>query len=170
MRYLFGMLVCFLLATSAVAGEFTLSSPAFKDKSRIPVLFTCDGDNISPPLDWKNPPAGTQSFVLDFEAVNWVTMNIYLWVVYNIPGDVRGFSQDIYELPKGALVGTNFYDQNKYRGPCPPDTEPHEYVFKLYALDTVLYPVEDEIDPDKLKQMIKNHILGSATLSIFFSH
>lgn len=170
MRKLLSLVLGLVLTASAAAENFTLVSPAFKDKGRIPVLYTCNGDNISPPLVWDHAPAETQSFVLIFSAPNWINSEIYLWVLYNLPAKVKGLAQDVYELPRGTLTGTNFYDETKYRGPCPPNTREHEYVFTLYALDVKLEPIEDEIDPEKLLRIIKPHILKQVKLTGYFSH
>ena len=170
MRYLVAVVLWLILAATAMAGEFSIISAAYKDQGEIPVLYTCDGDNISPPLDWSGAPDNTQSYVLIFKGIKWINSDVYLWVLYNIPKSVKGLDEDIYQLPKGTLVGTNFYDQNKYRGPCPPDTRKHEYVYTLYALDTVLYPIDDDIDPDKLVRIMKPHILKQTTLTGFYNH
>jgi hypothetical protein len=97
-------------------------------------------------------------------------MKVYLWVVYNIPGTVSSLADGANPLPQGALIGTNFFDQASYRGPCAPDTQLHNYVFTLYALDQVFYPIEDEIDPDKLLILMQPHILGQAQLTGLYSH
>lgn len=170
MRTLLALMLCIFLSNSALAGDFFIKSSAFKDQARIPILYTCDGENISPPLSWGNAPANTQSFVLIFRGLHWINSDIYLWVLYNIPNDVKGLEEDVYELPKKAMVGTNFYDENKYRGPCPPDTREHEYSFTLYALDAMLYPIDDEIDPDVLMKIIQSHVIKETTLTGSYKH
>ena len=171
MRYLFSLLLALTLSTTAFAGEFYINSPAFHDKQRIPVLYTCNGKNLSPPLSWGNAPANTKSFVLILSAPHWITMEVYLWLLYNIPAEVKGLNQggEPY-LPHGTMVGTNYYEEEGYSGPCPPDANLHRYVFTLYALDTVLSPIEDHIEPEKLLTIIKPHILKQATWAGVFSH
>lgn len=170
MRIVFSILIGLIWVVSAWAAEFTIKSSAYHNNSRIPTIYTCNGDNISPPLTWENAPPNTQSFVLIFSAPQWINSEAYLWVVYNIPSSVKSLGQDIETLPEGALSITNYYDQITYRGPCPPDARLHNYVFRLYALDTVLSPVSDDIEPSKFIRKFKPHILKEATLVGFFSH
>lgn len=171
MRSLIIIILGLTVATLALADDFTLKSPAFHDNERIPVLYTCNGKNISPPLSWDNIPANTKSFVLILKTPDWTPAKIYLWTIYNIPGDVKALGPGADQnLPDGTLVGMNFYYEANYTGPCPPDNLLHHYVFTLYALDTILYPIEDNIDPDDLLDIIKPHILKQTELKAVFSH
>ncbi|HTM63420.1 MAG TPA: YbhB/YbcL family Raf kinase inhibitor-like protein [Gammaproteobacteria bacterium] len=139
---------------------FTLKSSAFADGGMIPSKYTCDGDNISPPVSWINPPSGTHTYALivddpDAPAGVWDH-----WLLFNIP-------ERTHELPEDfiagdiILCGLNSWGDSSYGGPCPPDGE-HRYFFKLYALDTKL----DLVNPDKaaLEDAMRGHILASATL------
>ncbi len=118
-----------------------LTSSAFADGSPIPSKYTCDGNDVSPPLKWSGVPQGTKSLALicddpDAPAGIWVH-----WVMYNIPATTT-------ELPEGvpasdavlgsARQGVNDFRRIGYGGPCPPRGNPHRYYFKLYALDTEL--------------------------------
>jgi Raf kinase inhibitor-like YbhB/YbcL family protein len=170
MKYITSLILSFLLASTALAGDFYLKSSAFEDHKRIPSLYTCEGKNISPPLNWGNAPANTKSFALIFETPDWGSMKVYLWVLYNIPATVKSLPEDLTSLPEGTLIGTNYYDETNYRGPCAPDTQLHNYLFTLYALDKVFYPIESEIDPDKLLIIMQTHILGKTQLLGQFSH
>lgn len=119
-----------------------LSSPAFADGRAIPVLFTCDGKDVSPPLKWSAPPAGTRSLVLiadDPDApdpaapqMTWVH-----WMLYNLPPAAEGLPEAVTsaKLPPGTLEGLNDWKRTGYGGPCPPIGR-HRYYFRLYALDT----------------------------------
>ena len=113
--------------------SMTLTSPAFADGEAIPTRFTCDGENVSPPLAWGDVQGGTQAFVLtvrDPDAGGFVH-----WILGNIPGDVR-------ELPEGqgdamGTPGTTSFGSAGWGGPCPPSGE-HRYVFTLVALSAPL--------------------------------
>jgi Raf kinase inhibitor-like YbhB/YbcL family protein len=110
-----------------------LSSPAFTDGGVIPPRFTCDGQDVSPPLAWTEVPDGTAAFaltVLDPDARGFVH-----WLLSNIPGDVRELSEG-----KGGDSGTpgrTGFGRSGWGGPCPPSGQ-HRYVFTLYALSAPL--------------------------------
>jgi Raf kinase inhibitor-like YbhB/YbcL family protein len=118
-----------------------LQSPAFSDGFLIPVEYTADGANVSPPLRWADPPEGTRSFALvcddpDAPRGTWVH-----WVIYNIPADARELPPDVrpeFTLPNGARQGMNDFGRIGYGGPSPPPGPAHRYFFKLYALDAPL--------------------------------
>src|SRR6476661_3758192 len=118
----------------------TLESSAFRANDEIPRKYTCEGDDVSPPLAWSGAPAGTKSFALivdDPDApdpaapqMTWVH-----WVVYNIPAGATELKAGVKpaELPKGALPALNDWKRVRYGGPCPPIGR-HRYIHKLYAL------------------------------------
>lgn len=149
--------------------KLTLESSAFKNGASIPRLYTCEGDDISPPLIWSQLPPETKSLVLivdDPDApdpaapkMTWVH-----WLLYNIPSDSSGLAQDISasNLPAGTQQGLNDWQRLGYGGPCPPIGR-HHYFFKLYALDCVL---ADLITPTKtkLEASMQGHILEHAEL------
>lgn len=123
---------------------FLLTSPAFEHMGEIPVQYTCNGADISPPLVWQGQPENTRSLVLivddpdapDPAAPRMVWVH---WVLYNLPPHTTRLDEgrQASNLPTGALQGVNDWKQVGYRGPCPPLGR-HRYFFKLYALDTVL--------------------------------
>jgi Raf kinase inhibitor-like YbhB/YbcL family protein len=146
-----------------------ISSPAFDEGGDIPVRFTCEGEDLSPPLAWEGVPADTRSLVLLVEdpdapdpaapRMTWVH-----WVVYNLPPDSRGLPEDASRigLPGPAAEGTNDWKRTRYGGPCPPIGE-HRYFHKLYALDSELTGPSKPSRPDVLAAM-QGHILAEATL------
>lgn len=150
--------------------DFSLTSSAFEHEGTIPTKYSCDGDDISPPLIWTDPPEGTESFALiaddpDAPVGVWVH-----WVLYNIPADVRELPEGVpaqAELDDGSLHGRNGWGRNDYGGPCPPGGT-HRYFFKLYALDTTL-----DLGPGARKKKLLNamdgHILAQAELMGTFS-
>jgi Raf kinase inhibitor-like YbhB/YbcL family protein len=149
--------------------SFEIVSTAFAADGPIPARYTCEGDEMSPPLAWTGAPAGTRSFVLivdDPDApdpaaprMTWVH-----WVLYDIPATTTGLPEDAdpAELPAGARDGVNDWGRNGYGGPCPPIGR-HRYFHKLYALDTVL---GDLGRPRKasLEKAMKGHVLAEAVL------
>jgi len=154
-------------ALTAAPAALPLSSPAFEPGQPIPSRYTCQGEDISPPLEWQAPPPGTQSFALimddpDAPGAVWVH-----WVVYNLPPGARGLpeaaagSQTSTGLPEGAVTGTNSWRRAGYGGPCPPSGE-HRYFFRLYALDTTLD--QQPLDKQALLKAIDGHILGQGEL------
>ncbi|HEB97515.1 MAG TPA: YbhB/YbcL family Raf kinase inhibitor-like protein [Sedimenticola thiotaurini] len=149
--------------------SLTLRSPAFAAGEPIPQRYTCEGDDISPPLEWSGVPAGTRSLALvvdDPDApdpaaprMTWVH-----WLVYDLPPDSGGLQESVAEreFPPGTRLGRNDFRRTRYGGPCPP-IGTHRYFFKLYALDTVL---PDLAEPDKaaLLRAMEGHVLERAEL------
>ncbi|TAJ25997.1 MAG: YbhB/YbcL family Raf kinase inhibitor-like protein [Nitrospirae bacterium] len=121
---------------------FELTSTAFKEGELIPKKYTCEGQDVSPPLRWGPPPQGTRNFALiaddpDAPVGTWVH-----WVVFNIPSDERELLEGMpakEALPKRARQGQNDFNRIGYGGPCPPPGKPRRYFFKLYALDITLF-------------------------------
>jgi Raf kinase inhibitor-like YbhB/YbcL family protein len=138
---------------------------AFAPEEPIPVKYTCDGEDISPPLAWENAPASTQSFALiaddpDAPRGTWVH-----WVLYNLPAETRTRSEAIppdAELSDGSRHGHNSWGRSGYGGPCPPSGT-HRYFFKLYALDTTLN-LEAGANKEQLLQAMEGHVLSQAEL------
>jgi Raf kinase inhibitor-like YbhB/YbcL family protein len=137
--------------TTLPASEFTLSSPDLQggtfDNKFVLNGFGCKGENVSPTLIWRNPPAGTKSFALQVHDPDAPTgSGFWHWAVYNIPPTTVILSQGVgnraERLPAGAFGGnTDFMDtgatggNGNYGGPCPPEGDrPHRYVFTVYAL------------------------------------
>lgn len=143
------------------ASAFTLESPAFKLNTMIPVQYTCNGTDKSPPLTWHNAPAKTQSFVLivqDPDAPNGIWTH---WILFNIPSTVTKLDTGAM-LPDGAANGKNSWDNLDYHGPCPP-LGAHRYIFKLYAMDNILSE-ENGANADRVLSAMTGHVLDSAEL------
>lgn len=153
-----------LLLTMGITNTMALeiSSSAFNHGGNIPKIYTCDGQNISPPLAWKDIPSNTQSFVLIMDDPDAPGGTWNHWIIYNIPSKVNGLQEGVAKLPEGALLGKNSWNKSTYGGPCPPDRE-HRYFFKLYALDTVL-PNQSSLDSKQIEQALKDHVLASTEL------
>lgn len=147
------------------AMAFELTSSAFAAGEAIPRKYTCDGDDISPPLAWGDPPAGTQSFALisddpDAPVGTWVH-----WVLFNLPADARALPEAVpadADLADGSRHGNSSWRRPGYGGPCPPSGT-HRYFFKLYALDTVL-DLKAGASKDELLKAMEVHVLAEAEL------
>ena len=147
----------------------SLTSSAFVDGGEIPVKYTCQGDDVSPPVAWQGVPNGTLSLVLilddpdapdpDAPVRTWVH-----WVVFNLPPGNGSLPEDVESrgYPQGCKVGINDWGRADYGGPCPPIGR-HRYFHKLYALDVVL----GDLDAAKLSEVrsaMKGHILAEAQI------
>jgi Raf kinase inhibitor-like YbhB/YbcL family protein len=145
-----------------------LSSSAFGDGGAIPLKYTCDGANVSPPLAWGEPPAGTKSLALIVEDPDAVAVAKKVWdhwVLYDLSAETTSLPEGIpagAELANGARQGRGSSGIG-YRGPCPPRAMPHHYHFKLYALDapTGLGPGATK---DQVLAAITGHVLGQGEL------
>lgn len=147
--------------------DMVLSSSAFAHNGSIPKLYTCQGEDVSPPLAWGNVPAGAKSLVLivdDPDApdpaaprTTWVH-----WVLYNLPASTAGLPEAVKTLPSGTREGLNDWTRSGYGGPCPP-IGCHRYFHKLYALDVVL---PDLNTPTKktLEHAMTGHILAEVQM------
>ena len=147
----------------------SLSSPAFAPGGEIPALFTCEGRDLSPALDWTGVPETAKSLVLivdDPDApdpaaprTTWVH-----WVLYNLPPTARGLPQGVAPaaLPAGTKQGTNDWKRPGYGGPCPPIGR-HRYFHKLYALDVVL-PDLGTAAKVRVEAAMKGHVIAHAEL------
>ncbi len=143
-----------------------LLSPVFQHEQPIPSKYTCDGNNINPPLRFSDVPQGARSLVLIIDDPDVPTSiradgNWDHWLVWNIPNETEEIAEN--SVPQGAVVGKNTSGHNAYGGPCPPDRE-HRYFFKLFALDTVLDLPEDATTKSNLLMAMGNHILAQAEL------
>ena len=150
------------------AGSITITSAVFENEGEIPSKYTCDGEDISPPLEWADVPEEAKSLALicddpDAPKKTWVH-----WVAYNIPVDSEGLPEAVpagEELEAGGLQGANSWpegDNVRYGGPCPPSGT-HRYFFKLYALDTEL-DLEAGATKEELLAAMEGHVLDSGQI------
>ena len=145
--------------------EINITSTAFEEGGMIPAKYTCDQEDVSPPLAWDSVPEGTKSLALicddpDAPMGTWIH-----WVLFNIPAGVSELSENVppeRELDSGGKQGMNDFGRIGYGGPCPPGGT-HRYYFKLYALD-----IEIDLNPGATKEQLlkamENHILAEAQL------
>lgn len=156
-----------LLLFSAQAFAFQLETAAFKDKEKIPAKYTCDGENVSPPLVWTELPKGTQSLALiaddpDAAAGTWVH-----WVLYDIPASVTHLAEGIPNtetLPDDSKHGITDFREVGYKGPCPPPGAAHRYVFKLYALSKPLN-IPPKASKAEVLMAMNGNVLAEAKLA-----
>jgi Raf kinase inhibitor-like YbhB/YbcL family protein len=144
-----------------------LWSTAFDEGAMLPPHFTCDGDGVSPPLEWDDVPDGTQSFALVCEDPDAPRGLFIHWLLYNLSAGSRELEEGIpgdEVLSNGARQGTNSFGDIGYGGACPPkgDRE-HRYTFKLYALDTDL-AVGPGASREELLTAMRNHVLADTQL------
>jgi Raf kinase inhibitor-like YbhB/YbcL family protein len=149
--------------------SFLLRSAAFANNGAIPKKYTCEGDDVSPPLAWSDAPAGTKSYALivddpdapDPKAPKTVWVH---WVLYDIPASANALPEAVTPsaLPSGTRQGANDWKRPGYGGPCPPIGR-HRYFFKLYALDTELTDL-GQPTKSKLEQAMNGHVLGKVEL------
>lgn len=145
----------------------TLTSSAFEDGNSIPAKYTCEGEDIAPPLSWSGVPQGTKSLALivdDPDAPDpkapqrtWVH-----WVIYDMDPASSGIAEGAKTLPQGARSALNDWNRTGYGGPCPPIGE-HRYFHKLYALDCVLGALSPA-NKASLERAMQGHILTQSVL------
>jgi len=146
--------------------SFSITSTAFADGAEIPVKYSCNGESISPPLDWSEVPTGTASFALILDDPDAPVGVFTHWVIFNLPPDTRGLPEALPKdgtLASGALQGKNGGGSTRYIGPCPPRGTPHHYRFTLYALDKSL-DLAAGASKDQVLQAIEGHILAQSQL------
>ncbi|MFC2163586.1 YbhB/YbcL family Raf kinase inhibitor-like protein [Acidobacteriota bacterium] len=149
---------------------FQLMSEAFEHEGHMPDLYTCKGENISPPLNWTDPLEGTKSFALVAVDPDAIIMTFTHWVMCNIPADKRELSEAVphqEEFEDGMIQGRNGMRQNKYLGPCPPWGK-HRYIFTIYALDVIL-DADAKLNKKRLLRAMKGHILAHTELMGYYS-
>ncbi len=140
-----------------------LTSSAFAPGEAIPAQYTCDGQDLSPPLQWDDPPAGTRSLALVMDDPD--AGGFRHWLLYNLPAAARALPEGIPpdgELPDGSRQGQNGWGKLGYGGPCPPSGT-HRYSFRLYALDVVL-ELPAGAGLEQLYQAMDGHILARGEL------
>ena len=147
------------------AMTISIRSSAFEEGGMIPARYTCDGDDVSPPLAWEGLPEATRSIALiaddpDAPMGTWVH-----WVMWNVPAETKALAENIRpepELPDGSRQGITDFGRPGYGGPCPPGGT-HRYYFKVYALDTTLDLPSGTRKADLLKAM-DGHVLAEGQL------
>jgi Raf kinase inhibitor-like YbhB/YbcL family protein len=151
------------------AVTLSIHCSAFAQGAAIPKRYTCDGDDVSPPLSWSGAPAGAKSLVLVIEdpdapdpaapKTTWVH-----WILYNIPPSTASLAEDAarHGLPPGTLSGRNDWGRTQYGGPCPPIGR-HRYFHRLFALDGLLPDLRGP-NRSSITRAMHGHVLAEAEL------
>ena len=149
------------------SSSFELTSIAFAQGEAIPAKYSCDGEDVSPPLSWGEPPEGTQSLALIMDDPDAPGGTWDHWILFNIPADTRSLQENLPLTGKNAdpdaiFAGNNSWGRPDYGGPCPPSGT-HRYFFKLYALDTTINLLPGATKGELLSAM-EGHILAETEL------
>jgi Raf kinase inhibitor-like YbhB/YbcL family protein len=145
--------------------EIKITSKAFNEGQPLPRQYTCDGMNVSPPLEWSDVPKNAKTLAIicddpDAPSKTWVH-----WVLYNLPAEKIGLIENVpptEKLPGGGLQGTNDFRKVGYGGPCPPSGT-HRYFFKIFALDSEL-PLKAGATKAELLKAMEGHTLAHGQL------
>lgn len=147
--------------------EFRLASPVFENGARIPRRYTCDGEDVSPPLEWEGAPTETKAYALIVYDPDAPIGTFIHWVLYNIPASVNRLEENVpkTEVVEGIGVqGVNDFGNIGYGGPCPPPGHgEHRYYFALHALNAQLN-LPPGLKADELLKRIEPHVIGYAIL------
>jgi Raf kinase inhibitor-like YbhB/YbcL family protein len=133
------LVISFLLAINLSSGsavknmKLDVSSTAFSEGQSIPEKHTCDGENVSPPIQWSGAPANTKSIAIICEDPDAPSGTFTHWVLYDVAGTTNGLTEG---SSGGGKQGVNGFGKKGYGGPCPPPGGAHRYFFRVYTLDT----------------------------------
>ncbi len=161
-KYLLYFLAAMPIALFSNVMEVTsmkIESPSFKNNETIPRHYTCEGEDLIPPLEFSDLPTNTKSLAIIVDDPDAPMGTFVHWVAWNFKPNISS----IEEGTIGPMEGRNDFGQYSYRGPCPPPGKPHRYFFKLYALDTVIELPEGAAKEELLRAM-EGHIIDQAEL------
>ena len=139
-------------------GGFKISTSAFGNNGQIPVKYTCDGENVNPPLKIENVPLEAKSLALIFDDIDAPRGTFVHWILWNIHPNTKAIKEN--SVSEGAVQGMNGFKKQNYGGPCPP-RRAHKYVFNIYALDIFLNLDPRSTNTD-LEKAIEGHVIGQA--------
>jgi Raf kinase inhibitor-like YbhB/YbcL family protein len=151
------------------AAGFVLTSSSFGEGEAIPTLYSCDGDEVSPPLEWSGAPDETTAFALIMEDPD--ADGFVHWVVVNLPGDTTSIDEGASgSMPEGTIEGAAGSGDLGYIGPCPPSGE-HTYVFTLYALSEALAvgAQPSELTAEAVRGLTEGFVIAEAELTGTYS-
>ena len=146
------------METSVKIGKLTIGSSEFANNENIPAMYTCDGENVNPPITIENSPSGTKSMALIIDDPDAPNGTFDHWIVWNIrPKEM------IIENTVPGTEGKNGFGKSKYQGPCPPEGKIHRYFFKVYALDSLIN-VQAGSDKKTVEKAMSKHILAEGEI------
>jgi hypothetical protein len=142
------------------SGNITITSPAFENNQKIPIKYTCQDQNINPPLSFSNLPPNTKSLVLivndaDIKDYNWIH-----WILWDIDPTNPQIESDT--MATNFHIGQNSWNKLEYTGPCPSE-DTHRYFFRVFALDTIIGLLKNP-SIDLINQQMAGHILDQGQL------
>jgi len=143
-----------------------MESTSFKEGELIPQRYTCDGDNISPPLRWDRLPEHTISLSIICEDPDAPGGIFTHWIISNLSPDIMNLDEGVKKediVENGAIQGLNDFGFSDYGGPCPPSGKTHRYFFKIYALDKILN-IKPEFRPEEFLRAIESNIMDKGQL------
>jgi len=163
--YIVFLLQVFLISYATGQGvtkteELKISSPAFENGGKIPKKYTCGGENVNPPLKIENAPSNAKSLALVFDDIDAPRRTYVHWIVWNVDPGLKEIKEN--SVPERVVQGVNDFKKRHYGGPCPPGRA-HKYVFKIYALDTLLNLNSNGTKKD-LEKAMEGHIISRAQL------
>jgi Raf kinase inhibitor-like YbhB/YbcL family protein len=152
---------------SSLIASLAISSAAFADGDSIPVEYTCDGNNTSPPLRWSDVPGGTRSIAILVDDPDAPVGIFRHWSVYNIPSGSRSLQAgqaNTVKLKDSTRQAFNTFNKVGYSGPCPSEKQDHEYVFFIYALSEPL-DLDDDATALDVSAALRGKVLGTGSFS-----
>jgi Raf kinase inhibitor-like YbhB/YbcL family protein len=150
-----------------------INSTVFESGGTIPEKYSCDGENISPPIEWRGVPSEAESLVLVCDDPDAGSVDPFThWVLYNIPANAvrlpESFNDQMESLHWDGTQGRNSFGNTRYDGPCPPTGENHRYFFRMYALDEDL-DLPPGMNRDQILHRIEDHVIEHAEMEGRFS-
>ena len=142
-----------------------IESDAFGDGEAIPSKYTCDGENISPPLNWSEVPDEARELVLICEDIDAPIGTITHWVIYGMDPGLEGLDEGLMpdSNQSNGTHGRRSFGKKEYMGPCPPGKKPHRYVFRLHALDRRL-DLEPGVKKKNMVKAMEGHVIETSEL------
>lgn len=174
-RLVFGLCLSLASEMGFAAQGFTLDSPTLSEGARMPIenVYTqCGGGNISPALQWHDPPARTQSFAVTMYDPD-ARGGFWHWIIFEIPVGAHGLNTNAGAPRSGNAPGDaaqlpNDFGNHGYSGPCPPPGKPHHYVITAYALDVPELGLAAHVSRKIALAGIEKHALAKATLTVLW--
>lgn len=141
----------------------TLTSPTIAHNDFFPVRYTCDGEDMSPPLAWSDVPEGTAEMIVLFEDLDGPGGPQVYWAVYGLDPALGGIEEG--KVPAGAVGGKNDYGRTDWGAPCPPFGRAHRYAFTLLALSEPSGLAEGASPRNDLPHALAGKVLAQAQLA-----
>jgi len=150
-------------------GSLTVTSAAFPANGPIPIDFTCDGADHSPPITWSAAPPGTQSIAVLVDDPDAPGGTFVHWVAFNLPSTTVSLPEGTDAAGAGGVSGTNGFGRTGYAGPCPPRREAHRYNFRVRALNAMI-DAKQGASRDAVDAAMNGHVLAEGVLVGIFEH